>query len=359
MPALLVLLVVAATAASSLLPAPVFARQEASTPAPSASAEREGDTLLVRWTGLKAPVAVRLADHPDARWQRARAVPATIEGDMMRVPAPVAPRPYLLLRDASGRQLRVAERVLPLEGGQNFRDLGGYPAGKDRVAWGQLYRSGDPSGLTAADLTYLSKLGITTVCDFRSTSERERATSRLAAATTVITRDYEVDMQGFGTLLSSGPPTAATAQAMFIRFYRDLPFQFAADYRQMFRALAEGKAPLAFNCSAGKDRTGVAAALLLKLLGVDRETIIEDYLLSNRYYKPPAAGASEDPSLAMFRKLPPEVVKVLLAAERAYIEAALDVIDTSPGGFDAYVHKVLQLRAADIQALRSRYLRPN
>lgn len=345
--------------AAPALPQAVPARAIAPAAAPSASVEREGDALVIRWTGLKAPVGVRVATRPDARWAESQAVLAQPEGDGARVRLPLRPRPYVVLRDAGGREMMVAERVLPLEGGQNFRDLGGYEAAGGTVAWGKLYRSGDPSGLTAADLNYLSGLGIATVCDLRSTSERDRAPSRLGGeGRLLLERDYALDMGGFGALFAGGAPSADKARAMFAQFYRDVPFQFAGDYRAMVRALVEGKAPLAFNCSAGKDRTGVGAAIILKLLGASRETIVGDYLLSNRYYRPqpPAPGAAVDPSLAMFAKLPPDVVQVLMGVEPAYIEAALDAIDARPGGFEAYARDDLGLTEADIATLRRRYV---
>jgi hypothetical protein len=114
--------------------------------------------------------------------------------------------------------------------------------------------------------------------------------------------------------------------------------QFNGQFRRMFGELLAGHAPLAFNCSAGKDRTGLAAALLLTALGVPRATVIEDYELTNKTLNPAAllaAGNKATPS--PFGKLPPEVVAPFMRADRAYIQAALAVVDGHKGGAPAYL----------------------
>lgn len=126
----------------------------------------------------------------------------------------------------------------------------------------------------------------------------------------------------------------------------------------MFAALLEGDTPLAFNCSAGKDRTGLAAALILTALGVPRETIIEDYLLSNRYYKPkpPKPGASPDPTAALLARMPPEVTQALMGVDRRYIEASFEAIDAK-GGIGRFLKDDLALETNEIARLRSLYLK--
>nr|WP_328832008.1 tyrosine-protein phosphatase [Thermaurantiacus tibetensis] len=204
---------------------------------------REGDALSVSWSG-PARVDIFRLDRPDARPTRASRVARGATGGRATVPAPASPRPYLLLRAADGRSFVVAERLLPLESGQNFRDLGGYPAAEGRqVAWGLLYRSGDPSTLSAADLAYLGRLGISTVCDLRATAERAAAPSRLAEGRDTLPRDDAPEMPDFGALFAGGPPTAEAARAVFAGFYRELPFRFAQDDRRMFRARRRAGAP--------------------------------------------------------------------------------------------------------------------
>ena len=160
-----------------------------------------------------------------------------------------------------------SERVLPLEGGRNFRDLGGYAtADGGRVKWGRLYRSGSMARLTVADYDYLSKLGIRVVCDLRTTEERHAEPNKWQeiAQLSYWTRDYTMSFGELRRLMASDLATAEQAKAAMLGVYQQLPFEQAPSYRELFRRLAGGELPLAFNCSAGKDRAGTAAALTLE-----------------------------------------------------------------------------------------------
>ena len=125
--------------------------------------------------------------------------------------------------------------------------------------------------------------------------------------------------------------------------------------------LLKGDGGVVYHCSAGKDRTGVATALVLSALGVPRETILADYELSNRYFNglASAAGAEsrkDDPQMAAFAKLPPEVLKVFMGVDARYLQAVFDEIDAKYGSVDAYLDKELGVDAADIARLKALYL---
>jgi protein-tyrosine phosphatase len=97
-------------------------------------------------------------------------------------------------------------RLLPLQGGQNFRDLGGYRTRDSRtVRWGVLFRSGAMNALTPADFAYLGRLGIRTVCDFRSTDERNAAPVQwpVNVSPKIFGDDYKMDMAGLGSGLTT------------------------------------------------------------------------------------------------------------------------------------------------------------
>ena len=133
------------------------------------------------------------------------------------------------------------------------------------------------------------------------------------------------------------------------------PITFADDYRAMFGELLAGRAPLAFNCSAGKDRTGVAAALLLTALGVPRAVVTQDYLLSARYYR--YVESQQDPKEAAFwASLPPGVMQAITGVDQAYLDAAFRAIEAGPGGLDGYFRQQLGLGANELARLRSLYL---
>ncbi len=268
----------------------------------------------------------------------------------------------VIARAEGPKAVAVAEhqRVLPLKGGQNFRDLGGYNTISGRtVRWGVLYRSGSMHFLTPEDYAYLGTLGIRTVCDFRDTRERalEPALWPAGKAPHILSDDYALDSSGLGLNAPSGVPTAAQARAAFTKFYPQLLVTFNGQYRRMFGELLAGRVPLAFNCTAGKDRTGVAAALVLTALGVPRATVIEDYALSNRYFDPTKVVRSKDASATDWSKVPPDVIKAYLAADPSYIEAVFAVMDAHRGGVDGYLRDELALTAAKRRALVSRYTR--
>jgi protein-tyrosine phosphatase len=253
------------------------------------------------------------------------------------------------------------QRLLPLEGGQNFRDLGGYAGADGRtVRWGVLFRSGSMHGLTPSDFTYLEGLHIRSVVDFRSPEERkaEPITWPKKGAPTVLVQDRALLTNPMMKALFKPGLTAEEASTAMAGLYAGLPFQLADQYKAMFARLLAGDAPLIFNCTAGKDRTGVAAALLLTVLGVPRATIYDDYLLSNQYFRPAAsAPATADGGRRQtFQNILPEAIKALVGADRRYLEAAFAAIDSRPGGMSAYLHDELGLTPVSIAALRARYL---
>lgn len=245
------------------------------------------------------------------------------------------------------------QRVLPLQGGQNFRELGGYRTSDGRtVRWGLLYRSGSMHFLTTADYAYLSRLGIRTVCDFRDTRERAVGPAEWpsAGAPHVLADDYKLDLSSLHLSTNGAPPTPEQARAGMIALYPQLLTTFNGQYRRMFGELLAGRAPLAFNCTAGKDRTGVAAALLLTALGVPRRTVIDDYLLSNLYYDPNKTVLKDQTAKKL---LPP--AGSTKGADPSYIGAVFAVMDAHKGGAEGYLRDELGLSHADIVQLRRMY----
>jgi protein-tyrosine phosphatase len=340
---------------------PATAKQAVAVTRPSGAVERSGNQVTVKWNGLGDAVTIWQVPMTDAAPKAGKQLIHDARGGEAVIVAPASPRLYLVLRDSSGRETRLAERLLPLEGGVNFRDLGGYETvdGKT-LAWGKIYRSGVMSGLTAADYRTLADLGIGAICDFRASDERIREPVDWPAGMNVkvLTRDYKLDMAPLMAVFGSGDITEDKTRAAMASFYGELPFTFAPQFKAMFAELLKGEAPLAFNCSAGKDRTGMAALLILSALGVSRETAIADYLLSNRYFrpKPPQAGVAPDPSMAMFARLPPDVIKALMGVDRRYIEASLASIDTK-GGMESYLRDDMGLGPSELARLHTLYLR--
>ena len=247
--------------------------------------------------------------------------------------------------------------LVTFEGSNNFRDLGGYVTADGKtVRSGLVYRSAALNRVTPAGFAYMKTLGIRTNVDFRSTDERAKAPVVWPSdmKVKVFHVDYTTDTGAFMAVFAGGNATADKAAGAMTQFYRQAPFDFGPQYKTLVHEILLNDAPVVYNCTAGKDRTGVASAIILTLLGVPRETVVQDYLLSNQYYTPdmPRAGEAQDPQMAFFRTLSPDVVKAFMGVDRRYIEASFQAIDSRPGGWDRYVHEDLGLSDADVAQLK-------
>lgn len=251
------------------------------------------------------------------------------------------------------------DRLVKLEGSNNFRDLGGYKTKDGRtVKWGEIYRSDSLGELTPSDLDKLAERNIKTVIDFRSDKEREKEPD-LVPKTVEKEIHFQVgatavDPDEFRQNLFSGNLKGADFRQMLIDGNKQMIQQGEEPYGGLIKTLAKPEAsPLVYHCAGGKDRTGVGTALLLSILGVPRETIIEDYLLTNEYRKEYNAKTREK-----MRKVLPDLADEIHDARQAnrdYIVAAFNEIDQY-GGLDKYVREVLKIDDETVEALKNRYL---
>lgn len=334
----------------------------------SAQLLRNGQTLSLSWRveGGSVPVDVYLATSPDANAEHRLISDDDADGAHV-FDAAATPRPYVFLQPAAGGEgVWVAERVLPLEGGHNFRDLGGYEtADGGRVKWGSLFRSGTMVRLTEHDYHYLQSLDIAVICDLRANEEREQEPTqwqRVNPEMEYLSWDYPMSgIAGAWTGLGERPEPAKVL-AMFQGVYREMPQRFAEHYAAMFEHLIAGDVPLAVNCSAGKDRTGGAAALILTALGVPREQVIEDYALTEkltnheRHERDFADKVDEDSDYAALAKWPAASLKVLMGSDPALIRAMFESIESKYGTVENYLDKALGVDQKDLATLRRRYV---
>jgi protein-tyrosine phosphatase len=258
-------------------------------------------------------------------------------------------------------------RFVLLEGGRNFRDLGGYKtADGHTVKQGQMYRSGSLGSLTAKGQADLAQLHIASIIDLRTTEERSHDTNGLSAAfgPAYWTRDYGMslgDMSQAGMRSMFSDPSKLTAENMrdmMANAYRTMPKEQAPSYREMFARLIAGKEPLVVNCTAGKDRTGIASALVLTALGVPYETVRQDFLLSNSAPGMDTLRNSLSASQVSspLAKLPPEVMAPLIGVEGVYLDNAFDQIRKDYGSVEGFLDKELGVGPQQIAVLRQRML---
>jgi len=255
------------------------------------------------------------------------------------------------------------ERVLDLQGVHNFRDFGGYGvAGGGRLKCGLLWRSGQHHGATDDDLAQIAALGLADVFDLRSSIERESHPCRRPegfAAAVYLSEDPVV-----GAPRIAAPHVAAAAESPRLRDaastregmrrnYGLIAFrpELIAMMRQQLAVLAEGRGPSLVNCMAGKDRTGIAVAMIQLAAGVHRDDVIADYLLTNTAGDVEARiAAGAETIQATARQMDPEIVRVIMGVEPEYMESAFTMIAEKHGSIDGYLGEVV---GAD-DALRGR-----
>ncbi|HEX9470981.1 MAG TPA: tyrosine-protein phosphatase [Bradyrhizobium sp.] len=240
-------------------------------------------------------------------------------------------------------------RHLNLAGASNFRDLGGYRASDGRkVRWRQIFRSNHLGHITEADIEILRGLGIRSAFDFRGTEERATA---LCALTEITVHSLPIEPTVVASLRArlTGGVALSTVDAVDVMrdSYRNYVRQNTPSFRALFAHLFEDRAPLVIHCTAGKDRTGFACALILHALGVPDDVITEDYLLTNRFYRRDASASSE---------LPDEVRQVLGTVETSFLAAAYDAIRADYGDLEGYFGDGLGVGVRERTTLQARYL---
>lgn len=252
-----------------------------------------------------------------------------------------------------------SERIVPLPGGHNFRDLGGYRTADGRqVAWGQVFRSGTMARFGADDHAIMDRLGIRVVCDLRTTAERRKHPSAFhdQADYDVWARDYDMSGGNLIEVMRAPDATRDLARARMIALYHELPIEQAPSYRELFRRLAEGPLPLVFHCSAGKDRTGIGAALLLDLLGVERDAILADYAMTDLFIEPLFDIIRADPIGAELAEIDPAIWQPMMNADRDYLAAMFRAIEKDHGSVGAFLAAEVDVNEARAEAIRDRLL---
>ncbi|MFV8817521.1 tyrosine-protein phosphatase [Haliea sp. E17] len=258
-------------------------------------------------------------------------------------------------------------RVLPLEGGRNFRDVGGYPAGNlEQVKWGKLYRSGTLYALTGRDFDFLHDRNIALIADLRTNEERAaEPTMWQAGEAEILSWSYsQGDMlAGLTQLFSRKGLTPEDVEQVMIQQYRTLPKQQSAHYSVIFGEIANGNLPLVVHCSAGKDRTGLGIALILTALGVPRDVILQDYAMSGKYQQIAVLGGNgyqfeEGSAQSMMTTMPKALTAPLLASNPAYLEAALAAIEEEHGSVMAYIRDELGVTDEELDRVRANLLEP-
>jgi Protein tyrosine/serine phosphatase len=239
-----------------------------------------------------------------------------------------------------------SSRVLPLEGGFNFRDMGGYKTVDSKtVKWGKVFRSDEMGHLASVDLDYLSNIPLLTVVDFRSLEEIEASPDKIPSSVISVCK-LTINPGNHSNISDLSKLTEAKGEEFMKEINRAMVSDSAITdaYKAFFALLQnEKQIPLLFHCTAGKDRTGLGAALFLASLGVDEKTIFDDYLLSNQQLVDKYKNYTDS--------LPQ--LKPLFEVRPQYLRAAFDKIIEDHGSVEVFLHDVLDV---DTELMKALYL---
>jgi protein-tyrosine phosphatase len=274
------------------------------------------------------------------------------------------PSPPLVIPAQLPLAQREAHRLLNFQGIANFRDLGGYRTGDGKqVKWGSLYRAGTFTNSSDTDLRNLQQLNLVTLIDFRSSGEKEEEPNRLPDPTGFNVVEIPTLDDGNKALvgevmerIDSGDFEGFDPNLAMIKANRQFAGTFTPQFRQFIHTVLDADgAPVVWHCSAGKDRTGFAAAILLRILDVPRDVVVQDYMASKEHALD--ARRSQLLLLRVFKgEEAADKLATMMGVEEAWLEAAFDEIDARWGSFDNYVSEGLELSSTDVARLRNNLL---
>jgi protein-tyrosine phosphatase len=238
---------------------------------------------------------------------------------------------------------------MAFRGAANFRDLGGYPsAAGGQTCWAQVYRSDNLRSLSPEDLAAFAALGISTIYDLRRADEYEREPGPLPC----------VNLELPSGRVFDNPATLQTreqGQRWLFEDYRAMLAHAGSVFGRIFAELATPSCgPVVFHCVGGKDRTGMTAALLLTALGVDRETVLDDYELTTPSHGSERTARVVDMFVA--NGIAKAAAEGMLSTPRWAMADALDVLDTTYGGIQTYLLGAAGLSTNLLNSLRERLI---
>jgi protein-tyrosine phosphatase len=245
--------------------------------------------------------------------------------------------------------------LLRLASADNFRDVAGtgsgYPTRDGRHVRRSVYYRSNELQLTDADASALANLGVTSIHDLRSAPEVEAHPDAAVPGAAW----HHVEVAGIPMAMVEGLADTEAAERVMCEVYDSfvrVP-EACASYARLLTSLATDGLPQLFHCTAGKDRTGWAAALLLEVAGVDRDTILADYLLTNE-----VSSATREKYLALVAEhLGADKVAVYeptMIVEPQYLQTAYDAVEADYGSVEGYLRDGLGLDDSVVEALRSR-----
>lgn len=259
------------------------------------------------------------------------------------------------------------ERAVPLEGVLNTRDLGGLKTEDGRsVRMGQLIRSGEIDEISESSMQSLNEMGVSVVVDLRTTSEATAHPAQWPEGEGPVRHNFPVMenesqmIEDMRASIKSGTAKAEETDALFAGAFSYIATDYTDEYRDLFDVLLgqpEGEAVL-YHCSGGKDRTGVATALVLTALGVTKEDIQADFMMSNTLKDADnkAEQIAAEVNAAQGTSMTAEAVWPSLGVRESYLDEFYKSVEEGYGSVDGYLRDGLGLTDENLDTLRNRYL---
>lgn len=258
-------------------------------------------------------------------------------------------------------EMQALPRLVPVSGARNFRDLGGYQAACGRrVRQGAVLRGGHPGELTEEGRAQLADLGLGAIVDLRTNEERAGIPypEEVVSGLTYWSRDYSLSTGDFVNMMLDPATTPEAMRHFMFDVYRRLFVEQTEGIGALLRLLLEGSGPVLVNCTAGKDRTGIACAVVLAALGVPRDTIRADYAFTETVQDPDKQLFHVDPAgpFAHLLRIDRQIWRIMMRSDPEYLDVMFAALNEQFGETANYLREAHGLSAGDITQLRGNLL---
>jgi protein tyrosine/serine phosphatase len=314
--------------------------------------ENDVGNFILKWEttpNIEGKVKVYASTNPDSISETNPVAIANIKDEQLTI---IADNPnyryYYLLVFNNKYRIKTSTRSISTEDIQNFRDLGGYKSSKKRfIKWGKLYRAAELDSLEPATIKQLKELGIKTIIDLRSKEEINYSNSSTILQNEFKVINIPIPIKGFSNLLKDIKEGRIKKDSVY-NFKKNIANEFVLnntkEFKTLFQTLLKKEYyPIIICCNAGKGRTGVACAFILKAIGVNDDTITDDYMMSNDYYDIPRASQfvyklSNDSQ---------EAFTTLYKAQEDFLKFIRKAIDKKYNSVNDYFDKALDFSKKD------------